>query len=144
MRLPTLGVVLIGALLTSCAMAPREYVPTNLERPRAEFSQGRMTVVLVDEYGIALPGMRVNLSWTEPDFYSTSASTNFHGQVNFWGIPDVAEVSIDHPGGNYTRTVLVPQSGRPELRVMLDTLGASQQMRERERALRAPRMPTQP
>jgi hypothetical protein len=142
-RLPALGVALLGVTLASCAVVPREQRPAALERPKVTFSQGRMTVVLVDEYGFALPGMQVNLSWEEPSFYKTSAFTDRQGQVSFSGIPEVAEVSVDHPGGNYTSTVLVPQSGRPEMRVILNTMGGGEQMRERERAmLSRPENPT--
>jgi hypothetical protein len=45
---------------------------------------------------------------------------------------------VDHPGGFYTGTLLVPQSGRPEYRVMLDTLGGGELLRQQERAKLAP------
>jgi hypothetical protein len=138
MRRPALGVVLLAATLASCATAPQQHVPVNLERPQVQFSTGRMTVVIVDEYGITLPGMQVNVSWEEPFFYKTSAFTNRQGEVSFAGVPQIAEVSIDHPAGNYTQMLLVPQSGRPELRVTLDTMGGGELMRERERARLAP------
>lgn len=139
-RLNALGIVLASIALASCGAIPRQPVPTGLERPKVEFSQGRMSVVLVDEYGYSLPGMQVFLSWEEPSFYKTSAFTDRQGQVSFSGIPEVAEVSVDHPGGTYTSMVLVPQSGRPEMRVILNTLGGGEQMRERERALRNPQV----
>jgi hypothetical protein len=139
------AVALVSAMLAaSCATAPRPDSALGLDRPQVQYSTGRMTVVLVDEFGIALPGMRVDLSWEEPSFYKTSAFTNRDGQVSFAGVPELAEVSVHHPGGNYTGTFLVPQSGRPELRLMLDTMGGGQQMREREMALRAPRTQIQP
>jgi len=141
-RPTTLGIMLASILLASCASVTREPVSSNLERPKVKFNQGRMSVVLVDEYGYSLPGMQVVLSWEEPSFYKTSAFTDRQGQVTFSGIPEVAEVSIHHPGGYYSSTVLVPQSGRPELRLILDTMGGGEQMRERERAMLAPRPQT--
>jgi hypothetical protein len=117
--------------------------PVDLSRPPVQFSQGRMVVVLTDEYGILMPGMRVDLAWEEPSFYRTSAFTNRNGEVTFSGIPDVAEISINHPGGLYTSTVLVPQSGRPELRLMLQTMGGGELMRQQERERLAPRTTTQ-
>jgi hypothetical protein len=135
----TRGVVVLGALLASCATVPNSNVPLDLSSPPVQFSQGKVTVVLVDEYGVTLPGMRVDLYWDEPSHYRTSAFTNRMGEVSFTGIPPVAEVSIDHPGGNYTRTLLVPQTGRPELRVTVDTLGGGEAMREQEKARLAPR-----
>jgi hypothetical protein len=104
-----------------------------LERQTTQFSTGRVTFVLVDEFGHAMPGLRVNLSWQEPEFYKTSAFTNREGYVSFSGVPSVAEVSVDHPGGIYMQTLLVPQTGRPELRVMLDTVGGGERMRQMER-----------
>jgi len=141
-RSTALGLMLVSTFLASCGSMPREPVSSNLERPKVKFNQGRMSVVLVDEYGYSLPGLQVFLSWEEPSFYKTSAFTDRQGQVTFSGIPDVAEVSIHHPGGYYSSTVLVPQSGRPELRVILDTMGGGEQMRERERAMLAPRPQT--
>ena len=141
-RFTVVGVMMVGVILASCATMPGEPVPAGLERPKTQFSQGRMSIVLVDEYGYNLPGMQVFLSWDEPTFYKTSALTDRQGQVTFSGIPEVAEVSIHHPGGYYSTMVLVPQSGRPELRVMLDTQGGGEQMRERERAMLAPRTET--
>lgn len=91
-------------------------------------------MVLLDEYGTVMPGMKVDMSWQEPIFYKTSAFTNRQGEVTFSGVPEVAEVSVDHPGGHYTSTLIVPQSGRPELRLMLDTLGGAELLRQRERA----------
>jgi hypothetical protein len=136
----TVAGVLLGAMLASCATSPLpRAAAVALDRPPVQFSQGRMSVILLDEYGIAMPGMRVDLSWEEPSFHKTSAFTNSSGEVSFWGVPQVAEVTIDHPGGIYQSTVLVPQSGmRPQLRVMVDTLGEGQLMRERERQLFAP------
>lgn len=130
-----IGIPLLAAALTSCATVPEGELPVSLGTPEVVgLQQGRVTVVVVDELGIILPGMRVNVSWEEPTFYRTSSFTNWAGEVTFSGVPEVAEINIDHPGGNYTRTLLVPQRGRPELRVMVDTMGESQLMRERERS----------
>lgn len=142
--LPPLGMVLLGTMLASCAAAPGPNAPVNLNRPPVQFSQGRVIVVLVDEYGKTLPGMRVDMFWDEPSHYRTSAFTNRMGEVTFSGVPPVAEVSIDHPGGNYTRTLLIPQTGRPELRVTVDTQGGGEAMREQEKARLAPRTVGQP
>jgi hypothetical protein len=97
-------------------------------------SQGRVTVVVVDEQGINLPNMKVEISWQEPSYYRSVAFTNRFGEVMFSGVPRIAEVRIDHPNGDYVQTLVVPQTGRPELRVMLDTMGEGQLMRERERS----------
>jgi hypothetical protein len=140
-RLPMLTVTALCFLLSGCAAGPQTGGSLNLERPTPQFNRGRVTVVLVDEYGINLPGMRVDMSWDEPNFYKTSAFTNRQGEVTFSGIPDVAEVSVNHPGGIYTRVVLVPQSGQPELRVTLDTLGGGELMRQQERDRLAPPTP---
>lgn len=139
-RLPMLAATSLCFLLGGCAASP-QYGSLDLERQPPQFSRGRVTVVLVDEYGINLPGMRVDMTWDEPNFYKTSAFTNRQGEATFSGIPDVAEVSINHPGGIYTRVLLVPQSGQPELRVMLDTLGGGELMRQQERERLMPRAP---
>ncbi len=55
------------------------------------------------------------------------------GRVTFAGVPEVASVNIDHPGGSCSRTLLVPQRGTAELRVTLDTYGANTISRDRER-----------
>jgi len=132
----------IATLVAGCAQTPRAPGETGLERPASTFSTGRIDFRIVDEYGIALPRMRVNLAWDKPTFHATSAFTNSEGAVSFSGVPPVAEVSVDHPGGIYVQTLLVPQSGRPELRVILDTMGGGEQMREQERAARAGRVTT--
>lgn len=132
-RYVTAAIGLAGALLAACAAAPRQDRPLGLERPVPQFSQGRVTFTLIDEYGYALSGLRVNMSWDEPNFYKTSAFTNRDGQVSFSGVPSVAEVSVDHPGGVFTQTYIVPQTGRPDVRVMLDTMGGGERMRQAER-----------
>jgi len=81
-----------------------------------------------------MPGYRVDFTWDKPDFYKTSAMTDRDGKVSFYGIPDVATVSINHDAGLYERTLLVPQSSISELRVMVDTLGAFEQRRQAENA----------
>lgn len=143
-RSATFCLAAAGALLASCAGTPRQSALVNLDRPAVQFSQGRVTFTVVDEFGYALNGMRVDMSWDEPNFYKTSAFTNRDGQVSFSGVPAVAEVSVDHPGGIFTQTLLVPQSGRPELRVMLDTMGGGERMREEERARLSGRRPASP
>jgi hypothetical protein len=127
------GGLLLASILASCAIAPGPDAAVALDRPAVKFSQGRVTVVVLDEYGVAMPGMRVDLMWEEPSFYKTSALTNWSGKVTFSGVPQVAEVTIDHPGGIYQSTVLVAQSGAPELRVMVDTMGEAQRMRDQEK-----------
>lgn len=137
-RLPVVASALFCSLLGACSTSPRSDAAVDLEPRRSQFSHGRVTVVLVDEYGITMPGMKVDLSWQEPSFYKTSAFTNRQGEVTFAGVPELAEVSVDHPGGYFTGTLLVPQSGRPEYRVMLDTQGGGELMRQQERARLAP------
>jgi hypothetical protein len=135
---PALRMALLGTALVSCTTLPEGGAPVDLGSPQQQqvvgLQQGRVTVVVVDEQGISMPGMRVDLLWEEPSFYRTFSFTNRAGEVTFSGVPAVAEIRIDHPTGIYTRTLLVPQTGRPELRVMLDTMGESELMRERERS----------
>lgn len=133
---PMTCAALLGAALTACSSVPETGHETGLEPPPqvVGLSQGRVTVVVLDELGEILPQMKVQLSWEEPTFYKTMAFTNRQGEVTFSGVPSVAEIRIDHPNGEFVRTVLVPQSGRPEMRVMLDTMGEGQLIRERERA----------
>lgn len=132
--LPALAVALSALLLGACTAGPRTFEPLGEGSRSKPFSQGRITVLLVDEYGIVMPGMRVNLSWQEPYFYKTSAFTNRYGEVSFSGVPEVAEVSVDHPGGHYVQTLIVPQTGRPEFRAVVDTQGGAELLRQRERA----------
>lgn len=122
-----------AVLLAACTASPR-YAPVALDRPAVATSQGRISFTVVDEYGYALPGVRVNMSWEEPRFYRTSAFTNREGQVSFSGVPSIAEVSVHHPGGLFAETLHVPQSGMPDVRVMVNTLGGGERMRADERA----------
>lgn len=139
LRLPAVAAGILCSLLGACVTSPRSYESADLEKRPPQFSLGRVTVVLVDELGIAMSGMRVDMSWEEPSFHKTSAFTNRQGEVTFSGLPEVAEVSVNHPGGIYTSILLVPQSGRPELRVMLDTQGGGEFMRQQERERLVPR-----
>jgi hypothetical protein len=145
-RLPVVAaaVTLSCSLLAGCVSRPASIQSLDLERRPAQFSLGRMTVVVMDEYGITMPGMRVDLSWDEPSFYRTSAFTNRQGEVSFSGVPEVAEVSINHPGGIFSDRFVVPQSGRPELRLMLDTMGGGEMLRQQERERLMPRRPATP
>ena len=52
--------------------------------------------------------------------------------MTFSSVPEVAEVSVDYPGGQFVRTLIVPQTGRPEFRALIDTRGASELLRQRE------------
>lgn len=131
-------------LVGACVSGPRPGDAVGLQGKPVQFSQGRVRVVLLDEYGIAMPGLRVDISWQEPYFYKTSAFTNRQGEVTFSGIPQLAEVSVDHPGGNYSSAVIVPQTGQPEMRLMLDTRGGGEMLRQQERERLAPRAPRVP
>jgi hypothetical protein len=73
----------------------------------------------------------VDLSWDSPSFYMTSAFTDGFGQVTFRDVPEVAEVNIQHPGGNYMGTVLVPQLSTIELRLILETFGENKILQDR-------------
>jgi hypothetical protein len=95
------------------------------------FTNGRIMLLLSDENGMPMVRTRVDLSWESPQFYKTSAFTDNYGQVIFKGVPEVAELSIDHPGGNFTSTLVVPQRGMMQLPVILDTYGENQLARER-------------
>ncbi len=130
-----IGALVLGTMLAACAAAPPGVEPVGLGTRQAQFSNGRVTVVLTDENGLAMAGTRVDFAWERPLFYKTSSFTDSFGRVTFSGVPDVASVSIDHPGGNYTRTLLVPQQGTAELRVILDTFGANEIERARRRSL---------
>jgi hypothetical protein len=139
LRLSALAAGILCSLLGACAAGPRIHESTDLERRPPQFSLGRVTVILTDELGMTLSGLRVDMSWDEPNFHRTSAFTNRQGEVTFSGVPEVAEVSVNHPGGIYNTILLVPQSGRPELRVMLDTQGGGELMRQQERERLMPR-----
>lgn len=134
-RVLVLCAALAGTTLTGCSALPEPTRPLDLgSQPQTVgLSQGRVTVVVVDELGLNLPNTKVELSWQEPSFYRTIAFTNRFGEVTFSGVPSIAEIRIDHQNGDYVRTLVVPQTGRPELRVMLDTMGEAQMLRERER-----------
>lgn len=130
--------VAAAVFITGCA-APSWNPPVDLEQNEVLFNNARVTVVLVDEFGAAIPGYRVDVSWQEPSFYKTSAFTNRQGEVTFAGLPEVVEISIDYPAGVYHQTFVVPPRGRQELRVMLDTLGENELRSARERRV-APRV----
>jgi hypothetical protein len=117
------GALICAALVTACASAPRNFAPVSLDTPAVQFTNGRIMFLLKDENGTPMTRTRVDLSWETPQFYKTSAFTDTNGQVTFKGVPEVAEVSIDHPGGNFTRTLIVPQQGMTQLPVILDTYG---------------------
>jgi hypothetical protein len=127
----------LGALLASCAGIPRPYAMVGLDSPRPPINRGRVTLELVDEYGMQMAGYMVDFGWEEPTFYKTRASTDRNGRVTFSGVPEVAQVAIWHEGGYWEQTLIVPQSGRADLRVMLDTRGGYQARlaQERERLL---------
>lgn len=136
LRRPVVGglaAVAIAAVIAGCASGPLAR-PMGLEARPVQFNRGRVMVVLTDEFGSPMPGYRVDFTWDKPDFYKTSAMTDRDGKVSFYGIPDVATVSINHDAGLYERTLLVPQSSISELRVMVDTLGAFEQRRQAENA----------
>lgn len=140
-----LPAMLAVVALAGCAGgAQRLDTPIGLERRTTPFNQGRINVVVQDEMGVVMPGMRVDLTWDEPSFYTTSAFTNRQGEVSFSGVPQVAELTVDHPGGRFSSLILVPDSGRPEFRIMLDTRGGGQMMREQERARMTPQPQPQP
>lgn len=134
-----LGVFLAGALLASCAGLPPQFAPAGLDAPGAKFSNGRLTVELVDENGTPMRGYKVDFSWQQPDFYKTSAFTNSLGQVTVAGVPEVAAISIDYEGGQFEQTIFVPQKGRSDFRVMVDTRGEYEARRfQQEEQLRFP------
>jgi hypothetical protein len=116
-------VVLLGTLLASCASVPRQFAPVALDTPAVEFKQGRLTIELVDEFGSAMAGYRVDFRWDAPEFYRTSSFTDRNGKVTFAGVPEVAAVSINHEGGLFEQTISVPQRGGSDMRVMVDTRG---------------------
>jgi hypothetical protein len=130
------GLVMMAALLAACATAPQQngYVP--LDTPPVTFPSGRITLVLLDEMGMPMTRTKVDFAWERPNFYRTMGFTDSIGRVTFAGVPEMANVSIDYPGGNYSRTLMVPQRGTAELQVILDTYGANTLSRNRERQLR--------
>lgn len=126
----------VAALLASCAAGPRQNELVPLDTQPVHFPSGRVTLVLLDEMGMPMTRTKVDFSWERPSFYRTMGFTDNIGRVTFAGVPDMAIVSIDHPGGNYSRTLLVPQRGTAELQVILDTYGANTVTRNRERQMR--------
>jgi hypothetical protein len=133
--IPAAGLMAMLALLAACAAGPQqsEFVP--LDSKPVGFPNGRVTLYLLDEQGMPMTRTKVDFAWDAPTFYRTMGFTDNLGRVTFAGVPEVANVTIDHPGGNYSRTLLVPQRGTAELRVMLDTYGANTVTRDRERQL---------
>ncbi len=129
---PVAGALVLGGLLAGCASTTRQFSPVSLDTPTVSFTNGRIMLFLTDENGLPMTRTRVDFSWESPQFYKTSAFTDNNGQVTFSGVPEVAEVSIDHPGGNYTKTLVVPQRGTSEMRVILDTYGANKAERIRQ------------
>jgi hypothetical protein len=128
---PVVSALILGVLLGACA-STQSPGPVSLDNPEVAFPSGRIKVYLTDEDGQPMTRTRVDFFWQSPEYNRTSAMTDNYGQVSFAGVPEVAEVSIDHPGGNYTRTLVVPQRGTSELRVMLDTFGENQAIRRRQ------------
>jgi hypothetical protein len=131
------GLMAMLGLLTACAAGPQQNQYLPLDTKPVEFPNGRVTLYLLDEMGLPMTRTKVDFSWDEPNFYRTMGFTDNLGRVTFAGVPEVASVTIDHPGGSYMRTLLVPQRGVAELRVMLDTYGANAINRERERPMPA-------
>ena len=137
-RTTGLRVVMVLALgaLAACANFPpqsRLVGPGLDSSARREISTGRLTIELSDENGSRMAGYMVDIGWTEPKFYRTRAFTDRNGRVTFSGVPDVAELSINHEGGLFQQTLLVPQSGRVDYPVMLYTQGAYQARLQAER-----------
>ena len=131
--LPALAVLLAG-----CAAVPQQSGFANLERQRVDFPSGRVTVVLTDEVGLPMARTRVDFAWERPSFYRTSGFTDSNGQITFSGVPELASLSINHPGGNYSSNLIVPQSSTSEMRVILDTYGENQATVNRLRRLQSP------
>jgi hypothetical protein len=134
--LRVLVVLALGALMTACASvsAQRGLVGLGLDSSaRPAISSGRLTVEVRDENGYTMAGYMVDIGWEEPRFYKTRAFTDRNGRVSFSGVPDVAEVTINHEGGIYQQLLIVPQSGRADLPVMLNTRGGYQARLEADR-----------
>jgi hypothetical protein len=124
----------IGFVVSSCTAVSPLITPAGMESRDVGSSRGRVTVELVDEYGTQMAGYMVDFSWNEPDFYKTRAFTDRNGMVTFNGVPTTATVSISHEGGLYEQNILVPQRGRSDFRVMVDTRGGYRQRRADELA----------
>jgi hypothetical protein len=122
-------------LLASCATVARPPDPVLLGKHDMPTSTGRVTFVLTDENGIPMTQIRVDVGWESPQFFRTSRTTDSLGRVTFSGMPEIASVSINHPGGMYTRTLQIPQQGTMEWPVILETYGANEQERARRRGL---------
>jgi hypothetical protein len=136
--LRVLAMLSLGALMAACTSFPSQngLVGLGLESsPRSVISSGRVTIELRDENGYTMAGYMVDIGWQEPRFYKTRAFTDRNGRVTFSGVPDVAEVTINHEGGIYQQTIIVPQSGRADMAVSLYTQGgyAARLEAERER-----------
>ena len=131
--LRALVVLSFGALLASCAGVPRQFSPVGLDSPRPPINRGRVTFELIDEYGTQMAGYMVDFGWEAPSFYKTRAFTDRGGRVTFYGVPEVAQVAINHEGGYWEQILIVPQTGSSDLRVMLDTRGGNQARLNRER-----------
>jgi hypothetical protein len=129
---------ILALVLVSCASVAGPDSRASLETPGVKFSNGRIFLELVDEDGMPMVKTRVDFAWQSPEYYKTSAFTDDIGRVTFKGVPEVAEVTIYHPGGIYQRTLIVPQQGASELRVILDTYGSNRAMRARQETVTTP------
>jgi hypothetical protein len=130
---------ILALVLVSCASVAGLDSRASLDAPGVKFSNGQIFLVLVDEDGMPMVRTRVDFAWESPEYYKTSAFTDDIGRVTFKGVPEVAEVTINHPGGMYQRTLIVPQQGVSELRVTLDTYGNNRVMRAQPETGTTPR-----
>jgi hypothetical protein len=134
--LRVLAVLSFGALMAACASVPNRNALVGLgldSSAQPALSSGRLTIEVRDENGTTMAGYMVDIGWDQPRFYRTRAFTDRNGRVSFSGVPDVAEVTINHDGGIYQQLLLVPQNGRAELPVMLNTQGGYQARLDAER-----------
>jgi hypothetical protein len=125
------GFLVLGVLLASCAAGPAARdadAPVSLDRPQVSFPNGKVMLWLYDEDGNAMIRTKVDFAWEEPSAYRTMGFTDSTGRIVFNGVPEVANVSINHPGGTWERTLVVPQRGIAEMRVMLQTYGENRKM----------------
>jgi len=119
------GLLLGSLVITGCTSNGGRNSPVDLEnsQSRVEFNSGRVNVYLIDEEGAAIPAARVDFSWDKPQFHKVSAITDRTGYASFRDVPEIAEVSVEYPGGNYNTRMAVPQGGSSDLRLSLNTYG---------------------
>jgi len=113
---PALFTLALGA----CATMREE--PTDLPGAgrRVEFNTGRLQVFVVDQYGQAVQGARIDVDADQPDFYRNSGTLDWRGSVTFNSVPPAVRVTVNHPRGYFSAPFLVPPDRTSEMRMIVN------------------------